>query len=377
MQTPPGSNLPNSRSPRDKDEWIAVVIALGVLGGTAGWIITNRSSALQADGVLTDLPAIGLLAEPSSDRTRVDDGGDDETLAASREGTDADGLDEQPSAVQRLFGDDETLSRLEEDASRAASTPTTSQTTDTDQSDAIAPNAEALGTEPSEAEPTEEQPAEEPETTDSVTVPEPTLPEDIAANGNPQIREPLVFSDLPEDHWGKPYIDTLTALGILNGLPDGTYAPDRPMTRAELAVQVAQAFAIDRGLPSETFTDIPTDYWAAATIDEAVTTGFMTGYPNNVFQPDQTVPRAQVLVTLATGLTLPEASAEVLQSYEDQSAIPAWARAKVAAAIDAGLIDTSPDTTSQLRPNEPATRAEVAAMLHSALVRLGRVEPIE
>ncbi|MEL6383444.1 MAG: S-layer homology domain-containing protein [Cyanobacteria bacterium J06626_18] len=371
MQTPPGSNLPDPRSPRDKDEWIAVVIALGILGGTAGWIITNSSSALQSDGIGANLFGLEQLDDPlSEDRAAIEtesDSAHGDPIRSTRDNVETEDADAQ-SAFQRLLDDNERRSPIEGSPSQETPSPATDSAVDNAPAGVVipAPDTELAGEEPE---------TEEPETTDAVTVPEPRLPEDVTAA--PLIREPLAFSDLPEDHWGKPYIDALTSLGILNGLPDGTYAPDRPMTRAELAVQVAQAFEIDRGLPPETFTDIPPDYWATETIEEAVTTGFMTGYPDDVFRPDQTVPRTQVLVTLATGLTLPDASTEILQPYEDQSEIPEWARAKVASAIDAGLIDASPDDDSQLRPNNPATRAEVAAMLHSALVRLGRVEPIE
>ncbi len=376
MQTPPNSNLPTPRSPRDKDEWIAVVIALGILGGTAGWIVTNSSSALRTDGVGANLFGLGQLAAPlEEDRTEaetaIDRADDDDATRSSRDAGDAD-TDTQSNFQGFLDDDDARQSLADDEPSGRISTPTTTPAVDDEQ------QPTAIAVDPDETDVDES--AEEPEITDSVEVPEPRVPEDIATNDEAPAREPLAFSDLPEDHWGKPYIDALTARGVLNGLPDGTYAPDRPMTRAELAVQVAQAFDVNRELPSETFTDIPDDYWAAETIDEAVTTGFMTGYPNDVFQPDQTVPRTQVLVTLATGLDLATdgiTTTEVLQPYEDQSEIPAWATAKVASAIEAGLIDASPDTTTQLRPNTPATRAEVAAMLYNALLFIGEVEPIE
>ena len=189
----------------------------------------------------------------------------------------------------------------------------------------------------------------------------------------------LFRSDVADDYWAKPYIDALTARGVLNGLPDGSFAPNRPLTRAELAVQVAQAFEVEPQTASTGFVDVPTDYWAAATINESVALGFMTGYPDRTFQPNQVVPRLQVLVTLATGLSLPKppGSEALLQGYIDQNAIPTWGRDQVAAAIAASLITPAATADSQLRPGDPATRAEVAALIHSALVYMGKVEPVK
>ncbi len=192
------------------------------------------------------------------------------------------------------------------------------------------------------------------------------------------VREPLVFTDIPADYWAKPYIDALTARDIVDGLPDGTYAPSRAMTRAELAVQVAQAFAIAPQYPAATFTDVPTDFWAANTIETAVTTGFMKGYPEQVFKPDATLTRLEALVTLVTGLGLAptDSPATLLSVYPDQASIPDWAAPKIAAAIEAGLITPGSNGDLPLRPNDPATRAEVTVMLYRSLVNRGRIDPL-
>ncbi|MBE7381631.1 MAG: S-layer homology domain-containing protein [Leptolyngbya sp. SIO1E4] len=355
MFTPPNSNTPNPQSPRDKDEWIAILVALGVLGGTAGWILFGGLPPLQLGAINDDSANVerfesSLMTEPEESELP-------DTAAAGEAAGEV-------SATQELT--------TEEDTAETAASPTTSP------SDLMTDReADASGSAVSTG--SEESPQTSPVSPDSsVDVPPPRVPNDPASDV-PVTRAPLVFSDVPDTHWAKVYIDALTARGILNGLPDGSYAPDRPMTRAELSVQVAQAFEVEPTQDPQLFTDIPQDYWAAATIDEAVATGFMKGYPNQVFQPNQTVPRVQVLVALSTGLSLPESpiSAGTLQPYQDQSAIPEWARDKVAAALESGIITPPADGTAQLRPNAPATRAEVAAMLYHALTYMGKVEPIE
>ncbi|MGF1460435.1 MAG: S-layer homology domain-containing protein [Leptolyngbyaceae cyanobacterium] len=213
---------------------------------------------------------------------------------------------------------------------------------------------------------------------DSLVVPEPQVPDSASPSHLTPVRPPLSFTDVPDDFWAQPYLNALTARGVLNGLPDGSFAPNRPLTRAELAVQVAQAFDIAAKNQAKSFSDVPPDYWAEETIQQSTMTGFMSGYPEGDFRPDQTVTRLEVLAALAAGLSLPETttSQQRLQAFQDWEAIAPWARKKVAAAMQANIISPNPETDRRLRPNAPATRAEVAALIYAALVYMGHIEPL-
>ncbi|NJL48884.1 MAG: S-layer homology domain-containing protein [Leptolyngbyaceae cyanobacterium SM2_5_2] len=150
------------------------------------------------------------------------------------------------------------------------------------------------------------------------------------------------------------------------------------LTRAELAALLDRAFS-DKptAQPPLNFSDVPDTYWAADAIDRAVATGFMSGYPDNTFAPDRSVPRYEVLVAIATGLKLsPSTTADAtLQSFVDSGNMPAWSRSKVAATAEQGLIVNHP-SRDQLRPNQAATRAEIVAFLHQALVSQGKLPPV-
>ena len=212
-----------------------------------------------------------------------------------------------------------------------------------------------------------------------LVVPEPTVPNSSNVTGRlTPARSPLIFPDVPEGYWAKPYIDALTAREVLNGLPDGTFAPNRQLTRAELATQVANAFEVPDTSPDKVFGDLAPDYWAAAPISRAVQMGFMKGYPGDEFRPDELVSRLQVLVTLATGLSLPATteSQQQLQQYQDWETVPDWARPQVGAAIQAGIIRPQPDAQNLLRPQDIATRAEVATLMYASLAYLGDVAQV-
>ncbi|NEO98323.1 MAG: hypothetical protein F6K58_06515 [Symploca sp. SIO2E9] len=188
---------------------------------------------------------------------------------------------------------------------------------------------------------------------------------------------PVEFSDVPEDDWARLFIRTLAQQGIIGGYPGGTFKPNEPVTRAQLAAQLEKLFveqqerreAID-------FEDITSeDYWANEEIQGAYKKGFLSGYPGDVFKPDQQVPRLQVLVALVSGLNLEQSSLaeQALETYKDKEQIPDWAIPKVAAAVQGGLIANDPNQ-ELLRPNQPATRREVAAMMYQALVKSGKID---
>lgn len=190
--------------------------------------------------------------------------------------------------------------------------------------------------------------------------------------------EPINFLDVPEDYWARPFIDALSARGIVSGFAGDYFRPDRPVTRAEFAALLQDAFDQSPGQSTAVFKDISSDFWAVKAIDRATTTGFLKGYPGNVFQPQQQIPRAQILVALASGLNLATKSppSQTLQIYQDVAQIPNYATEKIAAATEAGLVVNYPNP-QLLNPTRPATRAEVAAIIHQALLRAGKVEPIQ
>ena len=204
----------------------------------------------------------------------------------------------------------------------------------------------------------------------------PVAPQTIASP-KPTPVESVRFSDLPRNFWAYPYIEALTERGIFSGFPDGTFRPNALMTRAEFASNLKQAFEQKPTLVSPGFKDIPDDFWAAPAIKETTRTGFLRGYPDDLFRPAREIPRVQVLVALASGLELTPSTDpdKILQVYQDANQIPEYAKEQVAAATEAGLVVNYPNP-QQLKPNEPATRAEVAAWMYQALVEAGKAPKI-
>lgn len=185
------------------------------------------------------------------------------------------------------------------------------------------------------------------------------------------------FSDVPAEFWARPYIESLAERNIVVGFKDNTFRPNQPVTRAEFAVLLAKAFEQKAVANVPNYKDVPSNFWATPAIQEATRSGFLQGYPKTLFQPNQQIPRVQTVVALTSGLGLAATSApnQVLNAYQDAGKIPKYATQSVSAATQQGLVVNYPNP-KLLNPNQPATRAEVAAMVYQALVKTGKAEAI-
>lgn len=218
-----------------------------------------------------------------------------------------------------------------------------------------------------------------------VIAPLPVVPDGVEGATTAPVTEgealpPLSIADVPQDYWAYSFIKNLYDNGYLPNLPEGQFQPDAPLTRAEFAALLSRALVEDGAATATTagFTDVPATYWAQEAIQQVVAAGYMSGYPGNEFRPDEFVPRYQVMATLAAGLGLaiPADPPATLQPFADAAnGLPEWAQGKVAAAVAANIAVNHPNADA-LRPAETATRAEIAVMIHQALVIQGKLEPI-
>ena len=100
------------------------------------------------------------------------------------------------------------------------------------------------------------------------------------------------FSDVEDGEWYAQAVGTLAAMGILQGRPDGSFGPEDSITRAEFAA-IASRFATVAERATVTFTDVPEDYWARQSIAVAARWGWINGYGDGTFGPDRNITRAE------------------------------------------------------------------------------------
>lgn len=182
----------------------------------------------------------------------------------------------------------------------------------------------------------------------------------------------IAFPDVPTSYWAYPSIAALSARGIIGGFPDGRFRPNEPVTRGQFAIQLQKAFTKADQLPPKKFPDVSANY--ATAVDKAVKSNFMTGYPDGTFRPEQQVSRVEAVSSMVKGLgtQVPADPEAVLRAYPDNAEIPSWARGSMAAAIQAGLLPGDP-TNQSLKPNQAATRADVAALVYKGMETTGQI----
>ncbi|MHA7965499.1 cadherin-like beta sandwich domain-containing protein, partial [Paenibacillus sp. CAU 1782] len=121
-----------------------------------------------------------------------------------------------------------------------------------------------------------------------------------AANG-----ESSAFGDVPQEHWAAEAIANAAASSWMNGGPDGSFRPESSLTRAELAVVLVRWRAVQGMEQSSRFPDAA-EHWAASAISIVSEKGWLTGYEDGSFRPDRLVTRAQAVVVLNRVLDRPK-----------------------------------------------------------------------
>lgn len=149
------------------------------------------------------------------------------------------------------------------------------------------------------------------------------LTEDVRTANSTQSNS---LSDVSRGQWFNHAISTLSSMGIVKGNPDGTFAPDAPITRAEFAAIAARFDDKDTNTTSN-FSDIAS-HWAKDEIGIAAKKGWINGYPDSTFRPDQYITRAEAMTLVNRVLNrLPEKSEDLLDDmikWPDNADASVW-----------------------------------------------------
>lgn len=177
------------------------------------------------------------------------------------------------------------------------------------------------------------------------------------------------FTDVSRSDWYYQFVDYVTSKGYFNGVADKTFAPAENMTRA-MFVTVLFRFHGAKGDSSQSaFTDVAPGEWYTAAINWAAANKIVDGVGNGKFAPNDPITRAQMCTMIeryldlyrkAWKVTLPETGS--VSVMVDESAIPAYALAAVKQCQRHGLVNGFEDGT--FRPNDLSTRAQVAAVIY-------------
>lgn len=170
------------------------------------------------------------------------------------------------------------------------------------------------------------------------------------------------YRDIPKNAWYYDAADYVLSKGLLSGSSRSLFSPNQPLTRAMLAQTLHKLAGQPDGAMSH-FTDVPEDAWSYAAVSWAVDAGVMSGTSSALFAPDRTLSRQELALTLfryaqSQGVNTKEHSE--LSVYSDGDAVAPWAREAVSWAVARGLLTPS---GQKLDPASAVTRAQFSAVL--------------
>lgn len=183
-----------------------------------------------------------------------------------------------------------------------------------------------------------------------------------------------IFPDVASNHWAAAQIKELSQNGVIVGYPDGTFKPDANVTRAEFASMAIRALGQEHTTVAQpvNFTDIAPDFWAYDMIQRALYFELISCPPQGqLFRPNDPVSHAEAVSVTVNALTTEtislEKAKEVLRDYTDLATTPDWYLIPAGKAEILGMIPNIPNQPKTLKANQPATRAEIAAMLKNMM----------
>ncbi len=169
------------------------------------------------------------------------------------------------------------------------------------------------------------------------------------------------FADVSQSHWAYTAVSYLADNFILDGYLDGSFKPENNITRAEFAkIIVSATNTFDAGAASE-FNDVSETDWYYSYVSTAYKLGYITGYPDGSFRPNDNITRADICTIVNRALKAAPSNGIV---FTDDNLIPSYAKDAVYALSAKGIINGFSDGT--FAPTTYATRAQTSKIIYSA-----------
>lgn len=174
---------------------------------------------------------------------------------------------------------------------------------------------------------------------------------------------PLPYPDLVPDAFYTPSVVKLVERGVITGLPNGTFAPDREVTRVEFALMLKRMLGYTSDKPyTHDFKDFVPTAWYAKELTVALNTGVTKGFTDHMYRPHALIPREQAAIMLSNIVRKNGVLANQNDiTFTDDAAIIAWAKDDVHLASALGILSGYPDQT--VRPKGHLTRGEAAVLI--------------
>lgn len=177
---------------------------------------------------------------------------------------------------------------------------------------------------------------------------------------------PVTLNDIPNTAAGTA-IRSLVSRGILAGMGNDKFQGELPITRAMVSA-VFMRISVDKNINTQTkFTDVKAGDWFNEAVMWAAGNGLFVGYPDGSFKPNKLVSRQELALILQKFLALHGINMDEVKTwtYNDLDKIPAWSKDAVVAMAKIALVNGQTDT--MYNPESEFTREELAVMLYNII----------
>lgn len=169
------------------------------------------------------------------------------------------------------------------------------------------------------------------------------------------------FKDV-KGHWAQKPIEYGVENGYISGYPDGTFLPEKTVTRAEFSKMINNAVKItSTGNAKANYSDVVTKEWYYTEVKKAENAGYINGYEDGTFRPNNSVTRQEAAVILSR-IVLPTSEREKISKFVDGSSIDSWAKDSVLMIASKGYIKG--DEKGRFSPKSSLTRAQAAKLIY-------------
>ena len=144
-------------------------------------------------------------------------------------------------------------------------------------------------------------------------------------------------------HWAESQINEFISNGHINGYNDGTFKPNNSITRAEFVKIFNKYFGLTE-TSGKVFNDTQT-HWAKNEIDIAVTNGVCNGVSETEFRPNDPITREQAAKMISNYMKLDDSNHDKLDKYSDKNKVSSWALNSVEGIIEKGYMNGYEDKT--------------------------------
>ncbi|WP_155490069.1 immunoglobulin-like domain-containing protein, partial [Paraclostridium sordellii] len=176
---------------------------------------------------------------------------------------------------------------------------------------------------------------------------------------NITVKEKIEFNDT-QGHWAEKTINLFVEKGFINGYDDKTFKPDNSMTRAEFVKVVNNVFGYNQ-MGTEQFDDVNESDWFYSDICIGINMGYIKGKSKDKFAPNDSITRQEVAMILTNIMDNKDNNLDKLSLFKDGHQTDEWAKPSVEGAIESGYLNGYEDQT--IRANGNITRAEAISML--------------